>query len=251
MTLRLWELGAAVVLIAMALLFAVAGRFLEAFALATLVAFAIANRAGIVETSTPGGWAKKRSSLLFVQVVALFSMYALAAALLVTAMLEHWSEDTRGAVATYALLGFLFLLYREFNTRSEKAVDYLRGSRAEERVGAQLNLLQADGWSVAHDLPSDGRGNIDHLAWGERGTYAIETKSGRFHRSQVGKIKASAAWAKRTYGARWVQPVICVCTDQPASPREQDGVWVLGADQIVEWLRSQPRTGSGLRAFPK
>jgi hypothetical protein len=248
--LRIWELGAAVVLITMTLLFAVAGRFLEATALATLVAFSVANRAGIVETSTPGGWAKKRSSLLLVQVVALFCMYALATGLLVTAMLEHWSDDTRGAVATYALLGFLILLYPEFNARSEKAINHLRGSRAEERVGAQLNLLKADGWSVAHDLPRDGRANIDHLAWGERGAYAIETKSGRFHRSQVGRIKASAAWTKQTYGARWVQPVICVCTDPPRSPLEQDGVWVLGPDQIVEWLRSQPPRHGGLGGFP-
>jgi hypothetical protein len=235
----------------MTLLFAVAGLFLEAIALVALVAFAIANRAGIVETSSPGGWAKKRSNLLLVQVAALFCIYALAAGLLVTAMVEHWSEDTRGAVATYALLGFLVLLYREFNARGEKAIDHLRGSRAEERVGAQLDLLKSEGWTIAHDLPRDGRGNIDHLAWGEHGAYAIETKSGRFHRSQVGRIKASAAWAKRIYSARWVQPVICVCTDPPTSAREEDGVWVLGPDQIAEWLRSQPRTDRGIRVFPQ
>ena len=169
MTLRLWELSVAVVLLAMSLLFAVAGRFLEGTALAALVIFFIANRAGIIETSTAGGWAKTRSSLLLVQAAALFCIYALGAGLLVLAMLEHWSNDTRGAVATYALLGFLLLLYREFNARSEKAIDYLRGSRAEERVGAQLELLKAEGWTVAHDLPRDGWGNIDHLAWGERG----------------------------------------------------------------------------------
>ena len=57
----------------------------------------------IVATSTPAGWAKTRSSLLNVRpAAALFCIYGLGAGLLVLAMLEHWSNDTRGAVAACA-----------------------------------------------------------------------------------------------------------------------------------------------------
>jgi hypothetical protein len=51
-----------------------------------------------------------------------------------------------------------------------------RGAEGEEVVGEILEKMSADGWHVIHDV-SFGRGNIDHIAIGPGGVFAVETKS--------------------------------------------------------------------------
>ncbi len=51
--------------------------------------------------------------------------------------------------------------------------------RVEERVGVILEKLRERGFSLLHDLPLMGVGNVDHVVLGEREFYAIETKSHR------------------------------------------------------------------------
>lgn len=58
---------------------------------------------------------------------------------------------------------------------------WLAGGRAEERVGERLEALRAHGFYFFHDLPLPGVGNVDHVVLGERGFFAIETKSHAGH----------------------------------------------------------------------
>jgi len=50
------------------------------------------------------------------------------------------------------------------------------GYDGEVAVGQELNQLLRDGYFVYHDFPAD-RFNIDHIAVGRKGIFAIETKA--------------------------------------------------------------------------
>jgi hypothetical protein len=56
---------------------------------------------------------------------------------------------------------------------------WVAGGRAEARVGEELEKLRSHGFYLFHDLPLTGLGNVDHVALGPRGFFAIETKSHR------------------------------------------------------------------------
>lgn len=58
---------------------------------------------------------------------------------------------------------------------------WLAGGRAEERVGEELEGLRSHGFYVFHDVQLPGVGNVDHIVLGERGFFAIETKSHAGH----------------------------------------------------------------------
>ena len=53
------------------------------------------------------------------------------------------------------------------------------GARAEVAVGDELESLKEHGFVLIHDLRIQGIGNIDHVAIGPQGIFAIETKSHR------------------------------------------------------------------------
>lgn len=87
-------------------------------------------------------------------------------------------------------------------------------------------------------LRDDGWGNIDHVAWGASGVYAIETKSGQLRRSHLRQAAGNAAWLKGKLAVPWVTAVICLPDETPA---HQDGwVYVMGQRELLDWLRSRP-----------
>ena len=53
---------------------------------------------------------------------------------------------------------------------------FIEALRAEHAVAQYLQPLLAQGWVIFHDLPAEGF-NIDHIAIGPNGVFAIETKS--------------------------------------------------------------------------
>lgn len=62
--------------------------------------------------------------------------------------------------------------------------DYELGFLGERAVGEELNRMMARGYEVFHDVPFEGRPgskdfNIDHVAVGPGGVYAVETKTRR------------------------------------------------------------------------
>jgi hypothetical protein len=60
--------------------------------------------------------------------------------------------------------------------RSLKERNALRlGLDCEMAVGQELNLLMLEGYHVFHDVPAEGF-NIDHVAVGANGVFAVETK---------------------------------------------------------------------------
>jgi hypothetical protein len=63
-----------------------------------------------------------------------------------------------------------------WRTRREICLHQL-GLLGEQSVAEQLQTLLAEGYLVFHDIPGDGKWNIDHGVVGPAGVFAIETKS--------------------------------------------------------------------------
>jgi hypothetical protein len=144
-----------------------------------------------------------------------------------------------GTIATFALVGVTLLLARELKEAVEDAGDWLLGGRAERTVGRQLDQLRERGWLVLHGYQRD-YGDIDHIVCGPNGAFAIETKSHRFRRSNLGQAAGNAAWLKQHLGVSWVTAVLCVA-DGP-TPRKSGVVWIVGHDQLVRWLEERRDT---------
>ena len=53
---------------------------------------------------------------------------------------------------------------------------YRRGLLGEQAMAEYLQPLFADSYQIFHDIPGDGKWNIDHVAVGPAGVFAIETK---------------------------------------------------------------------------
>jgi Nuclease-related domain len=246
MRLSRWELAGAVTLALFAVLLLLGGDYVSGPVLLALVTLGVTSRLQIVERNLAGSYGRARWRLGLAQTLALLVIYLALLGVFVVAALQRWASlDARGRVAVWALAGFAWLLYREMDRRGDQALTWLQGTRAEERVGERLDQLRGEGWEVVHDLKKDFGGNLDHLIWGERGTYAIETKSGRFRHRDLAQAVGNAVWAKEKFGARWVTAVLCVGEDPPTPPRQYGHTWVLGPDDLQAWLRSRPRQSGG------
>ncbi len=64
---------------------------------------------------------------------------------------------------------------------------WVAGGEAEREVGAALDGLREHGFYVFHDVELPGIGNVDHVALGPPGFFAVETKSHRGRVSARGK----------------------------------------------------------------
>jgi hypothetical protein len=64
-----------------------------------------------------------------------------------------------------------FDMYRLLRSRQ----DLYLGLDGELAVGQELNLLMLDGYRIFHDFPAENF-NIDHIAIGSNGVFAVETK---------------------------------------------------------------------------
>ena len=72
---------------------------------------------------------------------------------------------------------------------------------------------------------------------GPNGVYLVETKSHRFKPNAPKRAKGQAKWLRHEVGV-WVTPVICIL-QRKKEPVQVDGVWVVPAHGILEWIRSQ------------
>jgi hypothetical protein len=234
-----WEVLLAAPLGLTTLLFIVGGRFVSALVLVAVTVLLVVWRAQIVERNLPGGHARVRGWLLIAQWCAMAAIYAVIVAILVVAVRDHWVETRPGLIAVYSSAGLALFLARELYARGDRALDCLIGSDAEIRVAEVLDRFRERGWDVIHDVKKSGGGNVDHLVLAPGVAFAVETKSGRDSGRARGQALANAAWAKEKYARRWVNAVVCVLTDPPATPTKVGKAWVTGIDDL-ESLLSRP-----------
>jgi Nuclease-related domain len=246
MRLTRWQIAGASTFALLALLLILGGDYVSGPVLLAIVVLVVLGRVEIVEKQLAGSYDRARWRLGLAQTLVLLTIYVAVLGVFVFAAVQHWATlDARGRVAIWGLAGFAWLLYREMDRRGDEAINWLKGTRAEESVGARLDQLRSEGWEVVHNLKKDFGDNVDHVAWSERGAYAIETKSGRFRHRDLPQAIANAVWVKEKFGARWVTAVLCVTEDPPSHPRQYGYAWVLGPNDVQHWLRGRPIDGHG------
>jgi Nuclease-related domain len=130
-----------------------------------------------------------------------------------------------------------------------------RGAEGEEAVGRILDGLAGEGWHVLHDV-TFGRGNIDHVAIGPGGVFAVETKShaGRISLDRLDPKMLTQAYAeKKTLEERLGVPVRPLLVFSRAYvigsvPATRRGVTILPARMLPSFLSRQRPTMSPQQA---
>ena len=126
-----------------------------------------------------------------------------------------------------------------------------RGAEGEEVVGKILEEMSASGWHVIHDV-TFGRGNIDHIAIGPGGVFAVETKShgGRLSVDRLDPKMLSQAYAEKktleTVSGLEVRPLLvfsrAYLIERP--PVQRQGVTILPARMLPHFFSRQRPTMS-------
>ncbi|MHB1538069.1 MAG: nuclease-related domain-containing protein [Solirubrobacteraceae bacterium] len=144
--------------------------------------------------------------------------------------------------AALALLCFILVVCRRLIPLVDR---HDRGASGEEHVGGLLNGLPR-GWRVAHDV-TFGNGNVDHIAIGPPGVFAVETKShpgptrlDRLHGATLRQAQAQRSVLARVLRVE-VEPLLVFSrawVDRPLSRRK--GVRVIPARMLSGYLCSLP-----------
>jgi hypothetical protein len=239
MRLPLWEFTVAVLAILVGLLYLFAGDYYGAAMVFGFTVFLVAVRVRLDDQpETRGGErALRRYRVEMTQVAGLAVLILSTLATMIIAAAQSWQKDTRGSVALFALLGMEVLLLLDAQRRADSALAWLKGGRAETRVGDELDALRQHGWLVIHHLTKDRGGDVDHIVCGPRGAYAIETKSGHFAGRNAGQAEANSRFVKHKLGIKNVVPIVCV--GNTARPMKKGQVWVMSSEYLVPWLLSR------------
>lgn len=133
------------------------------------------------------------------------------------------------------------------------------GAMLEEDVAKILGDLSAAHWVVRHDVMIGRNWNVDHIAVGPPGVFALDAK---FRSAEV-KVSRGGVWVngfptdmaeKARASARevstrlsvgrqspvWVQPVI-VFDAEVSGRSEPRGVQIVLVEELFDFLRSAPR----------
>ncbi len=127
-----------------------------------------------------------------------------------------------------------------------------RGWRGEQKIGRILDGLAPSGWLTLHDLAGRG-GNIDHIAIGPSGVFAIETKS---RRGRISAERISGRWLSRAYAERErlealtgirIDPLLVLSDAAIVGPpvSRRRGVLVLPARMLASHLSTRQRILTG------
>jgi Nuclease-related domain len=143
---------------------------------------------------------------------------------------------------------------------SPDAIAWRRGAAGERRTAQLLDPLERHGWAILHDLAVPGSAaNIDHLAIGPGGVFAIDSKQyrGRLQLDAIGKLwHGRYPLAPAVRAASWeadqaaqvlpdpgmaVVPIVTVHGVQvPWGKVVMDGVRVVTARRLPSMLRQLP-----------
>ena len=92
-------------------------------------------------------------------------------------------------VLTVVLFWIVFKSYRLMMERNSLRL----GLEAKMAFGQELNQLMFNGFRIFHDVPTDDF-NIDHVAVGPTGVYAVETQERTRAVRKKGKVEATVAY---------------------------------------------------------
>jgi hypothetical protein len=235
MTIRVWEFALLVLGGLYALLFFVAGSPLLGVGVAAAVTvMAAARLRPLGRPGVAGGHARQHAWLTAVQTLGIIGVLVVSIVVMLIASRGGWSSDSRGMVAMLALSGLIVMLLVELERKGDELIDWLVGAQAEEAVRDELDRLRQFGWAVCHNVEKDYGGNVDHVAVGETGVFAIETKSGSYRATAGTQAIGSAMAVRAKTGVSWVTAVVCVPSE--VDPHQRGPVWVVSRAHLSQWL---------------
>ncbi|HEX5222490.1 MAG TPA: nuclease-related domain-containing protein [Verrucomicrobiae bacterium] len=96
------------------------------------------------------------------------------------------------------------------------------GLLGEQAMAEELQPLAAQGYRVFHDIPGDGKWNIDHVAVGPAGVFAIETKCRAKRASPNGMRAQDAVFDGKAIRFPWYQD------HQSVEQAQRNAKWLAG-----------------------
>ncbi len=148
------------------------------------------------------------------------------------------SEKNIGNIVLYVYLlgaaGFIFSLSKDVYKMIKKRNLLRLGYECEVAVGQELSQLIGLGYRVFHDFPAD-KFNIDHIAVGPQGVFAIETKGRAKTRKQE-----NDSWKLQFDGKKLMFPGWS--EDKPVIQAKKQASW------LSKWLENS--TGEKYKAIP-
>jgi len=99
-------------------------------------------------------------------------IFAYGLGVMLSRKLDPWSVSVGAAFA----VGIAFVIYTRDEAPSH-VQNWKRGEDGERMTEKALKPLEKQGWKVKHDVQRDGRANLDHIAWGPKGVFLLETKN--------------------------------------------------------------------------
>ncbi|WP_351124462.1 nuclease-related domain-containing protein [Shewanella sp. T24-MNA-CIBAN-0130] len=147
--------------------------------------------------------------------------------------------------AIVAVIGLIYCGRKTWKTFS-KLTKLRLGHTAEIATANELIGLQALGYQVFHDIQADGF-NIDHLAIGKNGVFAIETK-GRHKRKR--DSKATSATKGKDYQLCYKDGRLCFPSWTETKPIEQATRQATWVSQWLTKATGQPVFASPVLVFP-
>jgi hypothetical protein len=168
--------------------------------------------------------------------IALAIAFLAVDALIVAAVLADLVEWTQAIVTVMALGAVVLLLYRDDVMDAIAAGNEKLGLNADGGVRLALDALGKE-WTAEHDVIRGTSGRLDHLVVGPSGAFVVVTRHRAYRLEHLSRAKHHATRMHSELG-RWVTPVICL-TMRDDTPHRRDGVWIMGAEHLVGWLRSR------------
>jgi hypothetical protein len=166
-----------------------------------------------------------------------FAFLAVDGAVIV-AMLGGWIEVSTGIVAVLALAVVVLLLYRDDVAEALNAGNQMLGLAVDDTAARRaLDSLAAEGWTVEHDVSNAKGFLIGTLVRGDSGAYIIHVRNRAYRLEHLRRCRRDASWLHGPVGG-WVTPVLCL-TLRDDEPYRRDGVWIMGLDHLVDWLRAR------------
>jgi hypothetical protein len=168
--------------------------------------------------------------------IALALAFIAVDALVIMAVLSDWLERSTGVVAVLALAAIVLLLYRDDVAEAIATGNQMMGLAVDDTAALRtLDALREEGWTVDHDV-ANARGTlIGTLVQGPSGAYIVQVRNRAYRLEHLRRARRDAAGLHGGVGG-WVTPVLVLALRDDA-PHRRNGVWIMGAEHLADWLR--------------
>jgi hypothetical protein len=170
--------------------------------------------------------------------IALVLAFLVADCAVIFTVLAGWVDQSVGFTALLALAAVILLLFRD-DVTDAFAVSHQRLGLAvdDEPVRDALAELAKEGWTVENDVSNERGILIGTLVRGESGAYIVHVRNRAYRLEHLRRARRDASFLHGLVDG-WVTPILCLAV-RDDEPHRRDGVWIMGAEHLADWLRAR------------